>query len=79
MAWKDPGVARAWRLAWNRSPAFRAYMRAYTKEFRAERRARGLCIDCAEISVRFVRCLKCRARANANRKRVKTTPESMVA
>jgi len=45
--------------------AYNAYMRAYQMEYRAERRRRGLCLRCAEISVRFVYCLACREETNA--------------
>ncbi len=39
--------------------------RAALKRMRAKRRAAGLCIQCAEPSPKFWRCVKCRSEANA--------------
>lgn len=46
----------AWRSAWDE----RAWKRRYMRAFNAERRQRGLCVQCARISVRFRLCLRCR-------------------
>lgn len=46
--------------AYKRTPKYRAYLNGY----RAELRRRGLCLQCAAISVKFARCLACRQRAN---------------
>jgi hypothetical protein len=57
------------RRAYFRDYKKRPKHRAYVAEFRAQRRARGLCIDCAEISVRFLRCVRCRCLAQKFKKR----------
>lgn len=42
--------------------------RAYENAYRAELRRRGLCLECAAISVKYLRCVRCRARAQANKR-----------
>jgi hypothetical protein len=43
--------------------------RAHERAFRAERRKRGLCLQCASVSVKYVRCVECRLKACRNKVR----------
>jgi hypothetical protein len=44
-----------------------ATYRAHERAFRAERRRRGLCLQCAEVSIKYSRCLDCRQKACRNK------------
>lgn len=48
----------------------------YMREFRAMLKARGLCIDCTGISEKYLRCLCCRAKAQARRKKARSRVRS---
>ena len=57
-----------------------AAYRASERAFRAERRRRGLCLQCASVSVKYSRCLDCRQKACRNKvrrrlKRSRLTPD----
>jgi translation initiation factor 2 gamma subunit (eIF-2gamma) len=46
--------------------------RIYNQRMRDKRRSRGLCITCGAASVKFMRCLECRKKNSAQKKRCRS-------